>query len=457
MRDETDLNGLKLTIDLKRGVDAGQADGQAVQDHPAGGQLQPANFNVLVAGQPKVMGVREISGRVDGLPDGMRPPAHLLRPSRQEKATSCTCSRVWQRILLDIDKAIHIIRDHRGGDRGRAQPDDRLRHRRGAGRLCGRDQAAPPEPGVHPQAHRRDRAAGKGHRRPERHSGKARPHPEDHHQRADGCCQKVRPAPPQRDPVRPAGGGERHRGRGHPGLSGHRLLHPRGLSEKDPAPEPAHRRCPQAQGGRRDRPAGGDPQQRGGALLHRPAAGVQGAPERAGRRKSGADGNFYSGPSGHGRGRKHSGHGHHERLFRLHALLLCERQVRQDPAEFLRHQAEPPQAAQGLQRQGNAGEDGLPARRDGACHPHQRGPDAAGGHSADQRQGHPRQSGRGGRHPEEEPAHRVGRPGGDAGTGQPPPLPRPQPARHRCPHPRRGRRRAADASVKETMLCKIST
>ncbi len=47
MRDETDLNGLKLTLDLKRGVDAGQADGQAVQGHPAGGQLQ-RNFNILV-------------------------------------------------------------------------------------------------------------------------------------------------------------------------------------------------------------------------------------------------------------------------------------------------------------------------------------------------------------------------------------------------------------------------
>ena len=78
-------------------------------------------------------------------------------------------------------------------------------------------------------------------------------------------------------------------------------------------------------------------------------------------------------------------------------------------------------------------------------------------HSADQRQGHPRQPGRGGRYPEEEPAHRVGRPGGDAGTGQPTSLPRPQPARHRCPHPRRGRRRAADASVKERTLCRTST
>ena len=74
------------------------------------------------------------------------------------------------------------------------------------------------------------------------------------------------------------------------------------------------------------------------------------------------------------------------------------------------------------------------------------------------RQGHPRQSGRGGRHPEEEPAHRCRCvPAETLETGQPPPLPRPQPARHRCPHSRRGRRRAADASVKETMLCKIST
>ena len=48
MRDETDLNGLKLTHGPQAGRGRGQADGKAVQGHPAGGQLQRCNFNILV-------------------------------------------------------------------------------------------------------------------------------------------------------------------------------------------------------------------------------------------------------------------------------------------------------------------------------------------------------------------------------------------------------------------------
>ena len=46
------------------------------------------------------------------------------------------------------------------------------------------------------------------------------------------------------------------------------FFHPRGLSEEDPAPEPAHCRCAQAQGGRRDRPAGGNAEQRRSVVLY---------------------------------------------------------------------------------------------------------------------------------------------------------------------------------------------
>ena len=59
MRDETDLNGLKLTLDLKRGVDAEKLMGKLFKTTPLEDSFS-ANFNILVAGQPRVMGVREI-------------------------------------------------------------------------------------------------------------------------------------------------------------------------------------------------------------------------------------------------------------------------------------------------------------------------------------------------------------------------------------------------------------
>ena len=59
MRDETDLNGLKLTLDLKRGVDAEKLMAKLFKTTPLEDSFS-ANFNVLVSGQPRVMGVREI-------------------------------------------------------------------------------------------------------------------------------------------------------------------------------------------------------------------------------------------------------------------------------------------------------------------------------------------------------------------------------------------------------------
>ena len=59
MRDETDLGGLKIAIDLKRGADPEKVMAKLYRSTP----LQDAmgcNFNVLVAGTPRVMGVREI-------------------------------------------------------------------------------------------------------------------------------------------------------------------------------------------------------------------------------------------------------------------------------------------------------------------------------------------------------------------------------------------------------------
>ena len=59
MRDETDLSGLKLTIDLKRGVEPDKLMQKLFRSTPLQDSFA-CNFNILIAGMPRVMGVREI-------------------------------------------------------------------------------------------------------------------------------------------------------------------------------------------------------------------------------------------------------------------------------------------------------------------------------------------------------------------------------------------------------------
>ena len=107
MRYETDLNGLKLTLDLKRGVDAEKLMSKLFRTTPLEDSFS-ANFNILVSGQPRVMGVREIlrewtAFRMECVHrrtyydlHGKEKRLHLLQGLAA--------------ILLDIDKAIRIIR-----------------------------------------------------------------------------------------------------------------------------------------------------------------------------------------------------------------------------------------------------------------------------------------------------------------------------------------------------------
>ncbi len=107
MRDETDLSGLRLAIDLKRGVDPEKLMQKlfrmtTLQD------AFPCNFNILVAGNPRVMGVREIleewtAWRMECV---RRRVYHEL----QKKKEKLHLLKGLQQILLDIDKAIAIIR-----------------------------------------------------------------------------------------------------------------------------------------------------------------------------------------------------------------------------------------------------------------------------------------------------------------------------------------------------------
>ena len=108
MRDETDLSGLKLTIDLKRGVDPDKLMAKLMKATPLQDSF-PCNFNILIAGMPKVLGVGEIleewtawraqcvKRRVFFQLNKKKDRLHLLKGLKK--------------ILLDIDKAIAIIRE----------------------------------------------------------------------------------------------------------------------------------------------------------------------------------------------------------------------------------------------------------------------------------------------------------------------------------------------------------
>jgi len=108
MRDETDLGGLKLTIDLKRGVDPDALMRKLMRLTPLQDSF-PCNFNILVAGMPRVMGVGEIleewcAWRTDCI-------KRRIFFQIKKKQDRLHLLKGLERILLDIDKAISIIRE----------------------------------------------------------------------------------------------------------------------------------------------------------------------------------------------------------------------------------------------------------------------------------------------------------------------------------------------------------
>ena len=108
IRDETDLNGLRIAIDLKRGTDPDKLMQKlfrmtTLQDTFA------CNFNILVAGSPHVMGVREIleewtAWRIEST-------KRRIYFDLQKKKEKLHLLKGLGQILLDIDKAISIIRN----------------------------------------------------------------------------------------------------------------------------------------------------------------------------------------------------------------------------------------------------------------------------------------------------------------------------------------------------------
>lgn len=108
MRDETDLGGLKLTIDLKRGVDPEKLMARLFRQTPLEDAFS-CNFNVLIAGMPKVLGVRQILEEWTAWrTESVRRRIFFTLGKRKEKLHLL---KGLKRILLDIDKAIRIIRE----------------------------------------------------------------------------------------------------------------------------------------------------------------------------------------------------------------------------------------------------------------------------------------------------------------------------------------------------------
>ena len=108
IRDETDLSGLKLTIDLKRGSDPDKLMAKLFKATPLM-DSQSCNFNILIAGMPRVMGVREILEEwVAWRMESVRRRVYYSMSKKKEKLHLLKGLR---RILLDIDRAIQIIRD----------------------------------------------------------------------------------------------------------------------------------------------------------------------------------------------------------------------------------------------------------------------------------------------------------------------------------------------------------
>ena len=108
IRDETDLGGLKLTIDLKRGTDPDKLMQKLFRSTPLQ-DSQSCNFNILIAGMPRVLGVREILEEWTAWRmESVRRRVYYSMGKKKEKLHLLLGL---QRILLDIDRAIRIIRD----------------------------------------------------------------------------------------------------------------------------------------------------------------------------------------------------------------------------------------------------------------------------------------------------------------------------------------------------------
>ncbi len=108
VRDETDLKGLKITIDIKKGTDPDKLMKKLYSSTPLQDTFS-CNFNVLVKGNPKVFGVKELLNEwIDFRSDCVRRRTAFDLKRAKDRLHLL---RGLEKILLDIDKAIKIIRN----------------------------------------------------------------------------------------------------------------------------------------------------------------------------------------------------------------------------------------------------------------------------------------------------------------------------------------------------------
>ena len=108
IRDETGLDGLKITIDLKRSVDPEKLMLKLFRMTPLEDTFS-CNFNVLIAGVPRVLGIRELLGEwIAFRIECVRRRTYF---DLQKKKDKLHLLKGLKRILLDIDKAVRIVRE----------------------------------------------------------------------------------------------------------------------------------------------------------------------------------------------------------------------------------------------------------------------------------------------------------------------------------------------------------
>ena len=108
VRDETDKSGLKITLELKRGVDPEKLMTRLYKQTPLEDSFS-CNFNILINGEPKVLGVREILRHwIDFRTECIR---RMLLFDIEKKEARLHLLEGLEKILLDIDKAIYIVRN----------------------------------------------------------------------------------------------------------------------------------------------------------------------------------------------------------------------------------------------------------------------------------------------------------------------------------------------------------
>ena len=108
VRDETGIDGLKITIDLKRGTDPNKLMQKLFKSTPLEDSFS-CNFNVLIAGTPKVLGVRDLLNEwIAFRIECVKRRTYFDLKKKQDKLHLL---KGLEKILLDIDKAVDIVRN----------------------------------------------------------------------------------------------------------------------------------------------------------------------------------------------------------------------------------------------------------------------------------------------------------------------------------------------------------